>query len=64
MIGIKNCGDAANVTEQDYQALNQIERKRLGELVKVLRANDKITHEKYLREKAYYMVMADSVPFE
>jgi hypothetical protein len=64
MIGIKNCGDAAKVTEEDYRALNQAERKRLGQLVKVLRANDRITPENELRERAYYMVMADSIPFE
>ena len=64
MIGIKNCGEAAKVTEEDYKALNQEERKRLGELVKVLRANDGLAPEKDIREKAYHIVMADSVPFE
>jgi hypothetical protein len=62
MIAIKNCG--VEVTDEDYKALNQAERKRLGQLVKVLQANDKLTPEQELREKAYYIVMADSVPFE
>lgn len=62
MIAIKNCG--VEVTEEDYRALNQDERKRLGQLVKILRANDRLTLEKDIREKAYYIVMADSVPFE
>jgi hypothetical protein len=62
MIAIKNCG--VEVTEEDYKSLNQAERKRLGQLLKVLRANDRSIPEKELREKAYHMVLADSVPFE
>jgi hypothetical protein len=62
MIAIKNCG--VEVTEEDFKALNQVERKRLGELVKVLRAADRSIPEKELRERAYHMVLAESVPFE
>jgi hypothetical protein len=50
MIGIKNCG--VEVTDEDYKALNQTERKRLGQLMKVLRANDRSIPEKDIREKA------------
>ena len=62
MIAIKNCG--VEVTEEDYKALNQVERKRLGQLVKVLRANDRSIPEKNIRERAYHMILAESVPFE
>jgi hypothetical protein len=64
MIAIKNCGDAAKVTEEDYKALSQAERKRLGEIVKVMRVKDRSIPEKDLRERAYYIITADSVPFE
>ena len=62
MIAIKNCG--VEVTEEDFKTLNQYERKRLGHLVKVLRAIDQSIPAKELREKAYHMVLAESVPFE
>ena len=46
-----SCG--LEIAEEDYRALNQAERKRLGQLFREYRAKDKITPEKELREKAY-----------
>ncbi len=56
------CG--VKITEKDYQALNQTERKRLGELVKEMRSKDKLTPEFQLRERAYYRVMAESIEYK
>jgi hypothetical protein len=57
-----SCG--LEIAEEDYRALNQAERKRLGQLFREYRAKDKITPEKELREKAYCAVLAESVPFD
>ena len=55
------CGE--KITEADYQALFQDERKRLAQLVKEMRAKDKLTPDKELRERTYHIVTAESIPF-
>jgi len=44
------------ITSDDYKALNNEERKLLGELVNELREADGCTPEAELRERAYHMV--------
>ena len=51
-----SCGE--KITEVDYRALNQEERKYLGQLVKAMQDQDKLTPEADLRERAYHMVQS------
>ena len=44
------------ITNDDYNALNNEERKLLVQLVEELRNGDKLAPEAELRERAYHMV--------
>jgi hypothetical protein len=44
------------IINDDYIALNQEERKLLGQLVRDMREGDKLTPETDLLERAYHMV--------
>lgn len=54
-----SCGH--KITEEDLKALDQPERKRLGEIVRGLMAKDKFLSRKQAVEKAYYLVLAETV---
>lgn len=56
---ISSCGE--KVTEEDLKALTQPERKRLGEIVRQLMAKDKYLSRQMAVEKAFYVVLAESV---
>lgn len=58
MISI-SCG--YNVTEEALKALTQPERKRLGVIVKELMAQDRHLSRQRAVEKAFYLVLSESV---
>jgi hypothetical protein len=51
------------ITEADLKALTQPERKRLGEIVREMMTRDKHLTRQQAVEKAYPLVLAESVPW-
>ena len=54
-----SCGE--KITDEDYRALNQEEKKFLGQLVKELRDGDLLAPESELRERAYHMLQTSLI---
>jgi hypothetical protein len=58
MISI-SCGQ--KITAEEYEALTLSERKRLGEIVKRLMAKDRHLSREHALQKAYPLVLAESL---
>ena len=56
-----NCTN--KVTPEEFAALTQEERKRLGEIVKEKMSRDHHLSRDEAMQQAYHIVLAESVPF-